>query len=93
MGIWVIMKTTIEMPDTLFRKIKSVSASKGMSLKDFITDALKAKLAVDVARGDDDLFLIGFGAFSSTNQMRNETKVIQKKIDEEFSLIDPQEWK
>jgi hypothetical protein len=39
------MKTTLEIPDALFRKIKATAALDGKSLKDFVTEAVKEKLA------------------------------------------------
>lgn len=38
------MKTTLEIPDPLFRKIKSTAAMKGVTLKEFFTEAVKEKL-------------------------------------------------
>lgn len=39
------MKTTIDLPDTLFRKAKATAAQQGVSLKNFITEAVKTQLA------------------------------------------------
>ena len=39
------MKTTLEIPDTLFRRAKSVAASRGIPLREFVTEAVKDKLA------------------------------------------------
>lgn len=38
------MKTTLEIPDPLFRRAKALAAQKGMSLKQLVTDALAEKL-------------------------------------------------
>jgi len=38
------MKTTLELPDDLFRKSKALAALRGESLKDFITAAIRAHL-------------------------------------------------
>ena len=38
------MKTTLELPDPLFRKAKATAAARGQSLKDFVTEALRDKL-------------------------------------------------
>lgn len=40
------MKTTIEMPDELFRKAKAVAALRGQTLKELITAAMERELAV-----------------------------------------------
>lgn len=45
------MRTTIELPDPLFRTAKSLASEKGISLKAFFTEALKkAVTAPDVER-------------------------------------------
>ncbi|MDL5054173.1 hypothetical protein QQ056_11530 [Oscillatoria laete-virens NRMC-F 0139] len=87
------MKTTIEMPDTLFRRVKSVAAGRGMSLKQFVTDALKDKLSQKSTVTPPVRELPGFGAFGTGRKQREETRRIQRVVDEEFSKIDPTEWK
>ena len=39
------MKTTVDLPDPLFRKAKARAAEKGISLKRFITEAVENRLA------------------------------------------------
>ena len=41
------MKTTLELPEPIFRKAKATAAERGQSLKDFVTEALRDKLALD----------------------------------------------
>ena len=38
------MKTTIELPDALFRRAKSAAAEEGKSLTDFFIEAVDARL-------------------------------------------------
>jgi hypothetical protein len=38
------VKTTIEIPEDLFRRTKATAALRGESLKDFVTDALRDRL-------------------------------------------------
>ena len=38
------MKTTLEMPDELFRRAKTVAAKRGLSLKQLVTAALEREL-------------------------------------------------
>jgi hypothetical protein len=84
------MKTTIEIPDPLFRKAKSKAAERGQTLKQFVTDALQEKLAVS-ARGaapGEPEWMRGFGKL---RQLRNETKRIQSRIDETFEGIEAED--
>jgi hypothetical protein len=39
------MRTTLDLPDPLFRELKARSALKGVLLKDFVTEILQAGLA------------------------------------------------
>jgi len=43
------MKTTIEMPDELFRKATAVAALRGQTLKDLITTAMERELTASDA--------------------------------------------
>jgi hypothetical protein len=38
------MKTTLEIPDFLVRRAKSIAAERGISLRQFITEAVQGKL-------------------------------------------------
>ena len=44
------MKTTVEIPDDLFREVKARAAMDGIKLKDFIVDALRGKLRAQPPR-------------------------------------------
>ena len=50
------MKTTVEIPDELFRRAKAVAALRGQSMKQFITQSLTASLSSPPlrARGRND---------------------------------------
>ena len=42
------MRTTVDLPDPLFRRVKAVASLRGLSLKEFISHALEHELeAVD----------------------------------------------
>ena len=46
------MRTTVDLPDPLFRQVKSLAALRGSSLKEFIQDALQQAItARRVQRG------------------------------------------
>lgn len=44
------MRTTIDMPDDLFRKTKAVAALRGSSMKDLIVRALEEEISRATAR-------------------------------------------
>jgi hypothetical protein len=39
------VKTTLEIPDPLFRRAKATAAERGQTLKQLVTEALQEKLA------------------------------------------------
>ena len=83
------MKTTLEIPDELFRKTKATAALRGESLKDFVMEALEAQLERLVA-GDSSVR----GWRSVFGQARKEeVEPVDAKVAEEFERIDPTEWR
>lgn len=84
------MKTTIEIPDPLFRKAKSSAAERGQTLKEFVTDALQEKLTAQTkhARTGEPGWMQGFG---SLRRLHKETARVQARIDEAFEAIEPED--
>jgi hypothetical protein len=84
------MKTTIEIPDPLFRKAKSKAAERSQTLKEFVTEALREKLAVNAAKAPpgEPEWMQGFGKL---RRLRKETSRIQTRIDEAFETIEPED--
>ena len=77
------MKTTIEIPDALFRRAKSAAAERGIPLRALVSEALADKLR---ARGDQDKpWMKTFGKLRS---LRKETARINRIIEEEFDRIE-----
>ena len=94
-GKFTAMKTTVEIPNPLFRDAKTAAARRGLSLKTFLTEALEEKLcglAPNGRRGRSrtPAHMKGFGGM---RRWHAETRRINKVIDEEFSRIDPEGWK
>ena len=84
------VKTTIELPDRLFRKAKSRAAERGQSLKQLVTEALQDKLAAgrSPARIDEPAWMRGFGGLG---RLRAETRRIQSHIEKTFDVIEPED--
>jgi hypothetical protein len=84
------MKTTIEIPDLLFRKAKSRAAERGLSLKELVTEALQEKLAARTGRASpaEPAWMEGFGRL---RRLRKETERIQARIDEVFEIVEPED--
>ena len=84
------MKTTIEVPDALFRRAKSKAAERGQKLKDFFTEAIQDKLAQKSggAAPPEAPWMQGFGKLK---RLAQETRRIQARIDREFQVIEPED--
>ena len=84
------MKTTIEIPDVLFRKAKSQAAERGQTLKTLINEALQEKLTAKSPKNAavEPPWMRGFGQL---RHLREETGRIQKTIDDTFEVIEPED--
>jgi hypothetical protein len=82
------MKTTLEIPDQLFRRAKSVAAEKGIPLRELVTEALAEKLR-SPGNGNKP-WLKSFGKLRS---LRTETARINTIIEREFERIEPEDWR
>ena len=81
------MKTTLEIPDPLFRRAKSAAAERGIPLRELVTEALADKLRAP--GGEDKPWMKSFGMLRSLHQ---ETVRINRIIAEEFGKIEPVDW-
>ena len=82
------MKTTLEIPDPLFRRAKSAAAERGIPLRALVTEALADKLRI--AGSDDKPWMKTFGTL---RRLHKETARINRVIEEEFGQIEPEDWK
>jgi hypothetical protein len=84
------MKTTIEIPDPLFRKAKLKATERGQTLKELVTEALQEKLASNTwkVQQDEPEWMQGFGKL---RRLRKETVRVQARITETFDVIEPED--
>lgn len=82
------MKTTLEIPDGLFRRAKSAAAERGIPFRELVSEALSEKLAEKSV--DARPWMKSFGGLRN---LRKETARIQQRIEEEFERIDLEEWR
>jgi hypothetical protein len=89
------MKTTIEMPDKTLRRAQNLAADKGITLTELVTEAVEDKLRRSTTRSEsgEPSWMKLYGAFAKSEEMRVETRQIQKIIDEEFERIDAEDWR
>jgi hypothetical protein len=82
-----IMKTTLEIPDTVFRRAKSAAAERGIPLREFVTEAVKDKLVAS-GKAAEKPWLAAFGKLK---HLRKESAKINRTVEEEFEQIEPED--
>jgi hypothetical protein len=78
------VKTTIEIPDALFRRAKSAAAERGIPLRALVAEALTDKLRPH--NGNEKPWMKGFGKL---RHLHTETVSINRIIEEEFGQVEP----
>lgn len=80
------MKTTLEIPDALFRRAKSVAAERGVPLRQLVSEALADKLAVG-GTGPSPWM----ACFGKLRPLRRESARIDRVVSREFEQIEPED--
>lgn len=83
------MKTTLEIPDAVFRKAKSTAAERGIPLREFVTQAVKEKLAEN-DKNSEKPWVTHMGKLK---HLRKETARINRLIEEDSEKIDAEMWR
>jgi hypothetical protein len=82
------MKTTLEIPDAIFRRAKSLAAQRGIALRVLVTEAVEEKLAKS-RTGEKPWARLAGGL----KHLRKETARINGIVRSEFETIEPEDWK
>jgi hypothetical protein len=82
------MKTTLEIPDPIFRRAKSVAAQRGIALRVFVTEAVEEKLANASKSGEKPWAKLVGGL----RHLHKETVRINGIMKKEFEKIEPEDW-
>ena len=82
------MKTTLDIPDSLFRLAKATAAQEGRSLKSFVEEALQEKLSNGITDEPESPWMNGFGGMA---HRRRENRRIQKLVDAEFGQLEAED--
>ena len=82
------MKTTLEIPDPIFRKAKATASAMGIPLREYVTQAVEEKLSQG-SRHPGKPWLECAGELA---HLHGETLRIQKIIDQKFEQIEPEDW-
>jgi hypothetical protein len=87
MGTSPFMKTTLEIPDRIFRRSKSKAAEKGIPFRQFVTDAVEDKLKESRAIGPKPCPKPWMKHMGKLKHLRKETLRINKLIEEAFEEV------
>jgi hypothetical protein len=87
----VPVKTTLEIPEPLFRQLKISAAKQGKTIRAVVNEALTEKLNRS-QHGVEDLpaWRVAFGGL---RRLRDETAKINQDVAAEFSRVNPEDWK
>jgi hypothetical protein len=89
-GFMVFVKTTFEIPDPLYRKLKACAALRGKSVRTLVNEAIAEKLREPAGPAGGPIWRQAFGGLK---HLHRETKRIETVIDEEFGRIEPEDWR
>jgi hypothetical protein len=82
------MKTTLEIPDAIFRRAKAKAAEQNVPLRRFVSDAVAEKLAAKSGGGEKARRKLA----GNLRHLRSETARINQLMDQEFEQIEAEEW-
>lgn len=83
------MKTTMEIPTGLLREVKAKAALRGLSMKDFVVEALKEKLAAESRQAQPQPGWRGVYGKATKKSVQQ----VREVVDSEFSRVDEADWK
>jgi hypothetical protein len=82
------MKTTLEIPDPIFRRAKAAAAVRGVPLREFVTQAVREKLAA-ASTPPARPWVKHMGKLK---HLHRETERINRLIAEDSEKIDAELW-
>ena len=80
------MKTTLEIPDFLFRRAKSLAAERGIPLRQLVTEAVQEKLKTTSL---EKPWMKHLGKLKPLHKDRQR---VEKRVEEAFEQIDQELW-
>ena len=81
------MKTTLEIPDALFRRAKARAAERGIPFRQLVTEAVSDELESKTCVGEKPWMRHAGGL----KRLKKETARINRIIEAEFETIQPED--
>ena len=82
------MKTTLEIPDAIFRRAKSKAAERGIPLRQFVTEAVEDKLK----NSSSTVERPWMKHVGKLKHLHKEIEQLDRDIEEAFEKIEPEMW-
>lgn len=82
------MKTTLEIPDPLFRHAKALAAEQGIPLRQLVTEAVQERVRTTRTSGSKPWLKLA----GKLRHLRKENLRINQLLEKEFEQIEPEEW-
>ena len=81
------MKTTLEIPDAIFRRAKAKAAENRIPLRQFVSEAVAEKLGAESPAGAKARMALA----GKLRHLRKESVRISRAIEQEFEKIEPED--
>ena len=85
------MKTTLEIPDAIFRKAKASAAERGIPLRQFVTEAMEEKITAPTSVADSAALPAWMSGFGGLADLHEETRRIDSIVRAEFQILEPED--
>ncbi len=82
------MKTTLEIPDPVFRRAKALAAEEGIPLRQLVTEAVEQRVRAKAIAGKKPWVRLA----GKLRHLRRENARVNRVIEQEFGRIEPEEW-
>jgi hypothetical protein len=82
------VKTTLEIPDAIFRRAKAKAVQRGIPFRQFVTEAVADKLRVGGKAAEKPWMRLA----GRLRGLHAENARINRTIEQAFETIEPEEW-
>ncbi len=82
------MKTTLDIPDAIFRRAKARAAENRIPLRQFVTEAVAEMLEAKSPDREEARRAVA----GKLRHLRRESARIRTIIEREFERVEPEEW-
>ena len=83
------MKTTLELPESLFKRAKALAAQRGQTMTTFVRSALESKISSDERSAEEKPWM----QFAGVHTDHEESRKIMASIEDSCGQVDEEDWK